>query len=119
MNRIAVVGSGVSGLAAAWYLLQAGHEVHVFESQDRIGGVIDTLEEPCLGHTYLIECGADNFATLVPDAWELVRQMGLESEFMTPNQDHRIAQVVCRGRLHPIPNGFSLMQPTRLGSILA
>lgn len=119
MNRIAVVGSGISGLAAAWYLLQAGHEVHVFESQDRIGGLIDTLDEPCLGHTYLIECGADNFATLVPDAWELVRQMGLESEFMTPNQDHRIAQVVCRGRLHPIPNGFSLMQPTRLGSILA
>jgi len=124
MKRIAVIGAGITGLATAWYLHRDGHEVHVFEAQDRIGGVIDTLVEPSSGESssgesYLIECGADNFATLMPEAWDLVRQMGLESEFITPNQDYRIAQVVCRGRLYPIPNGFSLMQPTRMGSILA
>lgn len=119
MNRIAVVGAGISGLAAAWYLQRDGHQVHVFEGQDRLGGVIDTLGETCSGEPYLIECGADNFATLMPDAWELVQQMGLESEFITPKKDYRIAQVVRRGRLYPIPNGFSLMQPTRMGSILA
>jgi len=119
MKRIAVIGAGITGLATAWYLHSDGHEVHVFEAQDRIGGVIDTLVEPSSGESYLIECGADNFATLMPEAWDLVRQMGLESEFITPNQDYRIAQVVCRGRLYPIPNGFSLMQPTRMGSILA
>ena len=119
MKKVAVIGAGITGLATAWYLQQDGHQVHVFEGQDRIGGVIDTLSESCLGESYLVECGADNFATLMPDAWELVRQMGLESEFITPNQDYRIAQVVCCGRLYPIPNGFSLMQPTRMGSILA
>ena len=124
MKRIAVIGAGITGLATAWYVHRDGHEVHVFEAQDRIGGVIDTLVEPSSGEpssgeSYLIECGADNFATLMPEAWDLVRQMGLESEFITPNQDYRIAQVVRRGRLYPIPNGFSLMQPTRMGSILA
>ena len=123
MNRIAVVGAGISGLATAWYLTRDGHRVEVFEAQDRIGGVIATLEADFtgsnLGDRLLIECGADNFATLMPDAWDLVRQMGLESEFITPKKDYRIAQVVCRGRLYPIPNGFSLMQPTRMGSILA
>jgi oxygen-dependent protoporphyrinogen oxidase len=79
--------------------------------------VIDTLDPSQA--PYLIECGADNFATLLPDAWELVRQMGLESEFISPSKDYRIAQVVRRGRLYPIPNGFSLMQPTRMGSILS
>ena len=117
MKRIAVVGSGISGLATAWYLQEQGHRVEIYESQDRFGGVIDTLdprETP-----YLVECGADNFATLLPDAWELVKQMGLESEFIHPNKDYRIAQVVHRGRLVPIPNGFSLMQPTRIGPILS
>jgi oxygen-dependent protoporphyrinogen oxidase len=117
MNRIAVVGAGISGLAAAWYLQREGREVQVFESLGRIGGVIDTLDPSQA--PYLIECGADNFATLLPDAWELVRQMGLESEFISPSKDYRIAQVVRRGRLYPIPNGFSLMQPTRMGSILS
>jgi oxygen-dependent protoporphyrinogen oxidase len=117
MKRIAVVGSGISGLATAWYLQRQGHQVDVYECQDRLGGVIDTLDTP--NTPYLIECGADNFATLLPDAWELVKQMGLESEFIHPNQDYRIAQVVHRGRLFPIPNGFSLMQPTRIGPILA
>ena len=119
MNRIAVVGAGISGLATAWYLQRDGHQVHVFDTQSRIGGVIDTLEHIEADTRLLVECGADNFATLVPDAWELVRQMGLESEFITPNTDYRIAQVVRNGRLYPIPNGFSLMQPTRMGSILA
>lgn len=41
--RIAIVGSGVSGLTAA-YLLHANHEVTVFEARDRIGGHVNTVE---------------------------------------------------------------------------
>lgn len=36
--KIAIVGAGISGLSAAYYLTDAGHDVHVFESDDRIGG---------------------------------------------------------------------------------
>jgi phytoene dehydrogenase-like protein len=43
--RIAVVGSGISGLAAAW-LLSRRHDVHVFEGQPRIGGHTDTRMVP-------------------------------------------------------------------------
>jgi protoporphyrinogen/coproporphyrinogen III oxidase len=116
MKRIGIVGAGISGLAAAWYIrrMQPDAQLELFEASDRVGGVIQTITEP-----HLIECGADNFATLIPDALQLVREMGLESEFITPQKNFRIAQVVCRGRLVPIPNGFSLMQPTRMGSILA
>lgn len=116
MKRIGIVGAGISGLATAWYVRRMMPEasIELFEASNQIGGVIQTVTDP-----YLIECGADNFATLVPDALQLVKEMGLESEFITPQKNFRIAQVVCRGRLVPIPNGFSLMQPTRMGAILA
>lgn len=131
--RIAVVGGGISGLATAWYLERylsdAGcrdASVHVLDAGSHVGGVIQTLTSehpnptaPDFSEPYLVELGADNFATLLPDAMQLVREMGLESEFITPKKNFRIAQVVHNGKLYPIPNGFSLMQPTRMGSILA
>ncbi|MGQ0658651.1 MAG: glutamate synthase subunit beta [Chromatiales bacterium] len=39
-KKIAVVGSGPAGLAAAQQLRRAGHEVTVFERDDRIGGLL-------------------------------------------------------------------------------
>lgn len=114
--RFAVVGAGVSGLSLAWYLqkLVPGSQVDVFEASDKVGGVIQTrYTDP-----FLAELGADNFATLVPDALRMVEEMGLRDEFFGPKPDHRIAQVVRNGKVIPIPNGFSLMQPTRLSSVL-
>ena len=114
--RIAIVGAGISGLSTAWYLqkLLPNASIHLFEAGDQVGGVIQTV------HTdpFLIEKGADNFATLMPDAIQMVDEMGLRDEFIAPKPDHRLAQVVRAGKVVPIPNGFSLMQPTRISSIV-
>ena len=37
--KMGVIGAGVAGLAAAWELSQAGHEVHIYEASDRPGGL--------------------------------------------------------------------------------
>jgi oxygen-dependent protoporphyrinogen oxidase len=129
-RRVAILGGGITGLAAAWYLQQQARwrEIHLFERQSRIGGVIDTqrvtipsrvpIPELIQGQS-LIECGADNFATLVPDALQWIEELGLRQEMIQPNQEHRFARVVRAGKLWPIPQGFSLMQPTRLDAILS
>jgi oxygen-dependent protoporphyrinogen oxidase len=88
--------------------------IDVLESADRVGGVIRTHYEAPL----LVEMGADNLASLIPDGVNLIRDMGLRDEFISPNPEHRFAQVVRAGRIYPIPNGFSLMQPTKMGAIL-
>jgi predicted NAD/FAD-binding protein len=49
--KIAVIGSGISGLGAT-YLLAQKHEVHLFESESRLGGH---------AHTSQIESAGDNF----------------------------------------------------------
>lgn len=116
MPKIAVLGGGIAGLAAAFTLSRAaGVEIRLFEASERLGGVLETITDG----DYLIERSADNFATLIPDALELSRACGLEQELIRPNTHGRQAFVLNRGRVLPIPAGFSLMQPTRLGSILA
>ena len=115
--KIAVVGAGISGLTTAWYLerLLPNAQVDVYESSRQVGGVIQT----CYQDPFLAELGADNFATLVPDALRMVEEMGIRDYFTGPKTDHRIAQVVRNGKVLPIPNGFSLMQPTRLSAVLS
>ncbi len=44
-QRIAVIGTGISGMSAAWLLSQR-HDVHVFEKADRIGGHSNTVDVP-------------------------------------------------------------------------
>ena len=54
--RIAVIGSGISGLAAAW-LLSRQHLVTLFEAEDRLGGHTHTHEIDLQGRTYAVDTG--------------------------------------------------------------
>ena len=54
--RIAVIGSGVSGLGAAWALSQV-HDVSLFESNERIGGHSRTLDIDVDGRTIPVDTG--------------------------------------------------------------
>lgn len=115
MKRLVVIGGGISGIAAAYWASQSGFEIILLEASDRLGGVLSTIHDG----PYLVESSADNFATMIPEALELSKLCGLESEMIQPESENRQAFVVRNGALHPIPLGFSLMQPTRLRSMLA
>ncbi len=54
--RIAVVGSGISGLSAAWLLAQ-GHEVTIYEKDARLGGHSHTFDARVDGQTIPVDTG--------------------------------------------------------------
>ena len=54
--RIAIVGTGISGMVAA-YLLHRDHEITVFEAADYIGGHTNTIDVQIEGRTYAVDTG--------------------------------------------------------------
>ena len=114
--RVGVVGGGLAGLVAAFYLRKndPACEVHVVEASDSPGGVIHTER---VGE-FLLEHGADMFATQPPAAMRLCDDLGITGRLISPQPGGRGAAIVCRGRLVKIPDGFVLMRPTRLASMV-
>jgi len=115
-RRIAVIGGGISGLAAAHRLaeLQPAVKVTLFEASHRLGGVLETIRRD----GFLIERSADMFTTKDPWAWDLCRRVGLEEQLLNTNAAFRRSFVVHRGKLVPIPEGFTLMSPAKMLPVL-
>ena len=78
--RIAVVGSGISGLASAW-LLSREHEVVLFEAGDYLGGHTHTHNIEIADKTYAVDTG---FIVFNPPHYPLLQKMftelGVESQ---------------------------------------
>ncbi len=115
-HRVAIVGGGLSGLATAVKLQLADPtlDLTLFEAADRVGGVIHTEQES----GFLIDLGADMFATKPSDALDLCRELGIADRLIEPELHGRGARIVHRGRLLPIPEGFVLMRATQLTPML-
>ena len=94
-RRIAVVGGGISGLAAALRLreLSPNCQVTLFEAGPRPGGVLSTVHRD----GYQVEQSADNFITTVPWGLELCQRLGLTGQLVQTNSAFRQTFVVRRG----------------------
>jgi protoporphyrinogen/coproporphyrinogen III oxidase len=115
-RHVAIVGGGVSGLAAAWYLqkLAPGLTVTLFEATERVGGkVITHLVDGEEDQPFLLEAGADAFlAQQKPWAYELALELGLADRLLPTDQAHSGVSVVASGQLLPLPKGLNLILPT-------
>lgn len=115
--RIAILGGGITGLAAALRLEDSPTPIDwtLFESAPRLGGVLETVEID----SYRLELSADNFLTRDPWATDLCRRVGLEEELLPTDPARRRALVVNRGQIRRVPEGFVLMSPQKAWPILA
>lgn len=108
MKNIAIVGAGIAGLTAAYYLKKFGYTVTVYEASDRVGGrmTTDTIND-CL-----IDRGAQflssEYSTLLP----LIQELGLDTELVETNawmgivRDKKIRKMSGTHFLSPVLSGY-------------
>ncbi len=111
---VAVVGGGIAGLAAAYELSRGDDAPHVvvLEAGNRLGGKITTTS--FAGVT--IDCGPDAVLARVPWAKQLVEELGLEPEVVSPTTSE--ARVYARGKLRPLPEGLVRGVPSKILPLL-
>lgn len=117
-RHLVVIGAGLAGLAAAEKTLDVagdGWRVTLVDSAGRAGGIIQTTRRD----GWLIERSADSFLAARPEAVALVERLGLAEHLIGVMPESRRALVLHRGRPLPVPEGFRLLAPGRLGAILA
>ena len=95
--EVIVIGAGITGLACAFRLQQAGIRVLVLEASDAPGGMIATVEK----NGFLFEAGPQ--APRFPrELWELARELGIEDAFV-PGDSRAERYILKNGQLHRAP----------------
>lgn len=102
-------------MATAYYAQkdaqQKGLNVNItlIERDDRLGGKVTTDTSD----GFVVEGGPDSFITQKPWALALARELGLEEQLVGTNDHRRKTYILRRGKLHQMPDGLTLVVPTR------
>lgn len=110
--RLAVIGGGAAGLAAAYYALRAGLEVSVLEASPRFGGKIFSL----VGDGFVVESGPDSLPA-TPEVLELAGELGLEP--LSPQPSPNPLYLVHRGQTLALPDVPPAQLPWAIGPLLS
>lgn len=114
--NVVVIGGGITGLAAAHRLQELSRErsaplqITLIEGRDRLGGTIATERTD----GFVVEAGPDSFLSEKPEALALCRRLGVADRLVRTDDRFRKVFVWQHGRLHPLPDGFQLLAPTRV-----
>jgi oxygen-dependent protoporphyrinogen oxidase len=111
-ERVAVVGAGIAGLSAAWFLRQRMPQasIVVLDSGDRPGGKLRAAEVGGVA----VDVGAESMLARRPEALDLVGSLGLGAAVVHP--DTTAAALWSRGALHPLPRGTVMGVPSAADS---
>jgi len=81
MKSVAIIGGGITGLTAAFYLNKRGVPVTVYEATERVGGAIRTVRKD----GYLAEFGPNTILETSPKIAQLVDDAGLQPRRLDPD----------------------------------
>ena len=114
MKKIAIIGGGIAGLAAAYHIHEeisksTRVECILLESSGKFGGKISTMRFD----GFIVECGPDSFISQKPQAIELCKKLGLADRLTGTSPDHPNTYVCLKNKLVTMPDGLSLMIPTK------
>ena len=101
MKNIAIVGGGISGLAAAWFISRDVEDckITLFESSDRLGGKIQSSKE----QGFLYEHGPNGFMDSRQEMVDFCNDLGLQDKMVKSNDDAANRFIVKNGKLRELP----------------
>ena len=98
-KEVVIIGGGISGLSAAFFLKKQGIDFLLLEKSDRSGGVMHSLEE----EGYLLEEGPTTFMGMTTPLKEIIETLHLDSRLITSAQSSKKRYVYKEGKLHLVP----------------
>lgn len=120
LRKVAVLGGGLTGLAAAFYLYREAAErgvpiaVTLLEGAGRLGGRVNTLRRD----GFYIERGPDSFLARKLPMVRLAEELGLSASLTGTNPQAKKTYIARAGVLHPIPAGLTLGVPTNVEAFM-
>lgn len=108
--KVIIIGGGLTGLTAAYYLGHAKPEwnIELYEQASRFGGKIQTEHVD----DFVVELGPDSYLGRKTEMTDLVYDLGL-GDTLVSNETGQ-AYVYDKGRIHPIPGGSIMGIPTEI-----
>jgi len=80
--KIAIIGAGFCGMAAAYDLIKAGHNVTIFEAEDHVGGLASGFKEP--GWEWSVEKFYHHWFASDKHLLGLIKELGWENQVIFP-----------------------------------
>ncbi|RJE89797.1 protoporphyrinogen oxidase [Paenibacillus sp. 1011MAR3C5] len=120
IDRIVIIGGGISGLSSAFYLQREaerqGRELHltIVDEAPVLGGKINTLQRD----GFVIEKGPDSFLARKQAIIDLAKELGLEDELTATNPAAKKTYIMHNRKLHAMPPGLVLGIPTEIGPFM-
>ncbi|MCD2137303.1 protoporphyrinogen oxidase [Salinicoccus halitifaciens] len=110
MTKVAIIGAGITGLSAGFYLTRDGQdiEVDIYEKADHAGGKIKTYRKD----GFVIELGPESYLSRKEALTDLAKEIGLEGDLVRNETGQ--AYIYARHQLHPVPPGTMLGVPTEI-----
>ena len=115
MKSVAIIGAGITGLTATFYLKRKGVPVKVYEAGGRTGGVIQSSRQ----NGFLAESGPNTILETSPKISELIRDLNLESRRIYPSPDAKNRYVVRDKKPVAMPSSQAEFLTTKLFSARA
>jgi protoporphyrinogen oxidase len=108
--KIAIIGAGYGGMAAAWDLKKAGHDVTIFESANFAGGLASGFKEP--HWKWSVEKFYHHWFQSDSEMLGLIRELGLEDKVMFPRP---LTVMYHKGKWHPFDSILNALRFPGLG----